>query len=371
MKANEKNKGLGLFLKLMLLLNVLNSVALIAAYLATHISPNTFIYFSFFGLTFPVWLTVEVVFIVFWLMFRRRFILISLITLMIGFNHVRNFITFNFLDEDITAPLKVLSYNVKIFNLYDTENRVALRDANFQFLKEEDAGVYCFQEFYHQDASGSNEFVTKDNLVKLLNTPFHHERYTHEMSNKRYFGVATFSKHPIINKGEIGFDNDDNNFCIYSDIVIEQDTFRVFNGHLGSIRFQNDDYKFFGDELDKDKYVNEEAGQRIVKLLSNAFKKRATQAEVVAKYIAASPYPTIFCGDINDTPVSYAYTQFTNQLSDAFVNAGNGIGQTYIGKIPSNRIDYILYGPELKAKNFITHAVNFSDHKPITCEIGK
>lgn len=73
---------------------------------------------------------------------------------------------------------------------------------------------------------------------------------------------------------------------------------------------------------------------------------------------------------MNDTPVSYCYRQFSRQLYDAFVESGNGIGQTYIGKVPSNRIDYIFYSEEFESANFTTHQVNLSDHKPISAELG-
>src|SRR5690606_35944163 len=139
------------------------------------------------------------------------------------------------------------------------------------------------------------------------------------MSGKRYFGVATFTKFPIINKGEIAFENDPNNFCIYSDVLIESDTFRVFNAHLGSIRLQHDDYEFFGDQEGPEYPVKKETGQRILTRLKAAFEKRAVQAEKVTQEIAASPYPVIFCGDLNDTPVSYCYRQFNKLLQDAFV----------------------------------------------------
>ena len=78
----------------------------------------------------------------------------------------------------------------------------------------------------------------------------------------------------------------------------------------------------------------------------------------------------ILCGDLNDTPVSYCYRQFNSLLDDAFIASGNGIGTTYIGEIPSNRIDYIFYSPALGSANFTTHEVDYSDHKPISCEVG-
>ena len=370
MKANAEEKSkMGLALKLFLWTNILNSFALILAYLCTHISPNSFAYFSYFGLAYPIWLGIALLFIVFWFFFRRKLVWISILTILLGFNHLRHFFTVNFSDPLLKQKIEVLSYNVHIFNLYDLENRLANRNAIFDFLKAEDAGIYCFQEFYHQD--GSANFVTKDSMVKLLNTPYYHERYTHELTNKRYFGVATFSKYPIINKGEIPFENDPNNFCIYSDLVTVIDTIRVFNAHIGSIRLQDDDYRFFNEDTAEDLYHNNEVGQRILKRLKIGFEKRAVQAEKTAAEIEKSPYPVILCGDFNDTPVSYCYRQFNRLLNDAFVTSGNGVGTTYIGEVPSNRIDYIFYSDKFESAGFTTHDVDYSDHKPISCAIGR
>lgn len=370
MKANEDKEKThpGFLLRLMLWLNILNSLALLAAYLATHISPTSFVYFSYFGLAYPIWLTIALLFVVFWLFFKRIYSWVSILTLLIGLNHLVHFFAFNFSQDKMDNELNVISYNVHIFNLYDLDNRVEKRNEIFDFLKAQNGGIYCFQEFYHQE--GKTNFVTKDSMVKLLETPYYHERYTHEMTNKRYFGVATFSKYPIINKGEIPFENDANNFCIYSDILTPFDTIRVFNAHIGSIRFQDDDYRFFDENSGEDFYADNEAGKRILRRLKVGFEKRAPQAEKIAAEIEKSPYPVILCGDLNDTPVSYCYRQFNRLLEDAFIESGNGIGTTYIGEVPSNRIDYIFYSEDLKSAHFQTHNLDCSDHKPISCKIG-
>jgi endonuclease/exonuclease/phosphatase family metal-dependent hydrolase len=364
MKASASNKSLHWSLRILLWINIINSLLLIGAYFGALISPNSLGYLSFLGLAYPILLLISFLFILLWVFFKRKLILISLLTIAIGWNHLHHYYAINWVQNDLGESVKIMSYNVRIFNLYDKENRISNRNDIFEFLKEEDNDIICFQEFYHQD--NSSTFVTKDSMVKLLNTNYYHERYTHEMSRKRYFGVATFSKYPIVFKGEISFDNDANNFCIYSDIKIGEDTIRVFNAHLGSIRLQSDDYEFFGDEVRENYPIQKDAGQRIVKRLKIAFEKRALQAEKVAKVIERSPYPVIVCVDLNDTPISYAYRQFNKTLNDAFVDAGNGVGQTYIGKLPSNRIDYIFYGDEFKTANFTTHQVNLSDHKPIS-----
>lgn len=369
MRAKENKPKLNLMLKFLVFLNIINSIALIFAYCSTFISPNFFIYFSYFGLSYPIWLFIALAFMLLWLLIGRwRIMLVSLLAILLGFNHLTHFFAFNFSNQSYQNEIKIMSYNVRIFNLYDLENRHKNRDEIFAFLKQEDAGIYCFQEYYHQD--GNTDFVTKETMIPLLETIYYHERYTHELSNQRYFGVATFSKYPIVYKGEIPFENDKNNYCIYSDIKINQDTIRVFNAHIGSIRFQEDDYRFFDENALEDHYINSGAGQQILRRLKIAFEKRAIQAETIIEKIKNSPYPVVLCGDLNDTPVSYCYGQFDAILNDAFVASGNGIGTTYIGEIPSNRIDYIFYSEELKSRNFKTHDVSYSDHKPISSFIG-
>lgn len=368
MKASATKPRLHWIFKIFLGINLLNSALLLGAYLNTHVSPNDWDYLYFLGLGYPILLITALVFIVMWFFVRKKLMLVSVLTLLIGFNHLRHFFAVTIFQPTIEEPIKVVSFNVHIFDLYNLEGREKNKQEIFKFLKEQDADVYCFQEFYHQDQSSN--FQTKNEMIPLLETPHYHERYTHEMHDKKFFGVATFSKFPIVNQGEIPFDNDPNNYCIYSDILKNEDTIRVFNAHIGSIRLQSDDYEFFGDD-ERPKYIeNKEAGQRILGRLKKAFEKRAIQAEKVAEQVAISPYPTVLCGDLNDTPVSYCYRQFSRYLYDAFVESGNGIGQTYIGKVPSNRIDYIFYSEAFESANFTTHQVNLSDHKPISVELG-
>jgi len=366
MKANENNTRPGLFLRIFFLANILVSFAMVGAYFATHISPQSFVYFAFFGLSYPIWLLLTIGFLIFWFFFHTKWMLIPTLTLLLGFNHLRHFFAVTFIQPELLQPVKVMSFNVKIFNLYDLEHRVEKRNGVFSFLKAEDPAIICFQEFYHQD--GGTNFVTKDTMVELLEMGYYHERYTHEMTGKKYFGVATFSKYPIIHKGEVPFSNDKNNFCIYSDIVIEKDTLRIFNAHIGSIRFQQEDYELF-DENGEDVDVDAEDEERIFNRLKRAFEKRALQAETIAAEIEKSPYPVVLCGDLNDTPVSYCYRQFSQFLNDAFVESGNGTGASYIGAMPSNRIDYIFHSPSILSSKFTTHDVVFSDHRPVSCEI--
>jgi len=109
----------------------------------------------------------------------------------------------------------------------------------------------------------------------------------------------------------------------------------------------------------------------LIDKLRIAYPKRAEQARTVMEHVKTSPYPTIVCGDFNDTPMSYAYNQFNQLLIDAFRNCSSGIGTTYVGKVPAGRIDYIFHSKNLHSANFSIQNEVYSDHRAINCIIWK
>jgi endonuclease/exonuclease/phosphatase family metal-dependent hydrolase len=96
-----------------------------------------------------------------------------------------------------------------------------------------------------------------------------------------------------------------------------------------------------------------------------AFIFRAKQARTVAEHIKKCPYPIIVCGDFNDTPLSYTYQILSEQLNDAFSEAGFGISNTYNGFLPLFRIDYVLHSERFKAISYQSEKVAMSDHFPV------
>ena len=123
-------------LKFIFFLNILIGVALCCSYLSTHISPNSVPYISFLGLAYPVLLLLVFVFSVFWLLFKRKYIIFNIAVFLLGWNHFTDFYAFSNSSKIAdSSTVKVMSYNVRIFNYYDVKNRIQTRNDIFDLLK--------------------------------------------------------------------------------------------------------------------------------------------------------------------------------------------------------------------------------------------
>jgi len=358
-------------LKLLVVLATIGSgVALICSYLATMISPVQAPILPFFGLGYPVILVINLLFLLFWLFKHSRWSILVVVILLAGFNVHSAFFQWN----PGSAPesgdkftLRVMSYNVELFGWYYWADNIKRRNKIFKQLDENPADIYCFQEFFY--TSVRERFDTRDTLMELLQTPHYFDYYTHEMHEVQFYGIATLSRHPIINSGVIEFPNDKNNACIYTDILVENDIIRVYNGHLCSIRFSGDEHEYVGALKSDPALLKKSRVANMYRRLKTAFVKRAWQAELIRDHMKKCPYPIILCGDFNDTPVSYAYGVFDRKLKDTFRQRGNGIGNTYIGNFPSFRIDYVFTSNHFEA---ISHKVlpeELGDHHAVCVEL--
>jgi endonuclease/exonuclease/phosphatase family metal-dependent hydrolase len=370
--VRHKNK-LSFAGKVLLLINAGFALLLLLSYLAPFLSPEHFWPMAFLGLVYPVLLLINLAFIGIWLIFKKMYFFLSLIVILLGFKHVGNLFQWNNTNKTLPEAglnLKVLSYNVRNFDLYNYGPGWTLNFSNrnkiYNYLTEEDYDIVCFQEFVHDR---KRQFKTLDTIPSFLRAKYNHFEYTRSSKDVNFFGLATFSAFPIVNKGKILFQTGAGNLCIYTDIKIGYDTIRVYNLHFESIGLSEEDHMFVENMINIVQGSEEqnfgEHGRRIIGRLRRAFIDRAAQAEAVTAHIRQCPYPVILAGDFNDTPSSYVYRQLSRQLKDAF-KSGKGMGRTYIGAIPSFRIDYLMHSEEFKAYNYLTGNQKYSDHYPIS-----
>lgn len=357
--------------RVLIAVNVVFALALALSYLAPHVSAETFWPLAFLGLIFPFLVGLNLVFVVLWIWRKKWYLLISVAILLIGINPVSRTFQLSGLEREQTefssdtAQLDILSYNVRLFGLLGDNGFGEQQEKLFRLIREEDPDVVCFQEFY---INGSLGLSLERIRQALPHMPYQHVVWLSKGSNSKY-GIATFSKYPIVKKGRVVFERT-YNASIFSDVLIDRKRVRIFNNHLQSIRFKPGDYRFISNQNQYNDAEKLRALEEISFRLRDAFIKRSRQAAEISAHIRRASFPVVVCGDFNDTPVSYTYQTIRHQLKDAFVEAGSGMGITYKGRFPSFRIDYILYDPAFGISRFEVGGQYLSDHYPVMATLG-
>jgi len=349
-------RNLSFINKILFLINSFFLIGQILSYLAPFVSPNIFWLIAFFGLLFPVFFILNLLFLSYWFIGMKKPFWANLIVLLIGMSSINTFVG-NTKSEVIDSKnnISIMSYNVRLFNAYNWIKEEGVKEEIFHLFTKINTDILCIQEFY------------APKQLPKLDYSFQHIGL---QNKKSQWHMAIYSKFPQIKKGTVSIKGERmNNTCIFSDMIIKNDTMRVYNIHLASNWFDKSDLAFM-----KNPEISKEAIKKgvfgIVKRLKRSFQKRATQVEVIKNHMNNAPYPILVCGDFNDTPNSFAYYKIAKGLKDSFLEKGNGIGSTFFGKIPFLRIDYILHSPKFKTTTFTTHQQELSDHKAIESSFG-
>ena len=335
-------KNLSVFEKFLYLINSITAFLFLISLIIPYIKPSYLPYFSVLGLFSPLIISINILFLFFWIAKIKRHFLLSLIVLIIGNDSLRSFINFTnnseYVDEN---KLTLISYNVRLFNIYNWINNDNISDKIQNFLIKENSDVICLQEYQNFNFS-------------LKNYPYKYENLRGE--NLKY-GQAIFSKYPIINKGSLRFSSSSNN-AIFSDIKINNDTIRIYNIHLESFSLEKD-LVFSEINSDNDKIFND---------LAKTFISQQDQVDILKKSISESPHKVVISGDFNNSPYSYIYNELLKNTKDSFKEKGNGFGITFSYNFIPLRIDFILVDKKFKVNDFKTFKINFSDHEPIYSE---
>jgi endonuclease/exonuclease/phosphatase family metal-dependent hydrolase len=346
--------------KLLLGVNIFFAITLLISYLAVLISPGDFAMPAFFGLAYPYLLLINIIIVIIWIALLRFEALISIIVIAVGFSHFSNYIKLKRPSGDKGGTFKVLSYNVRLFNFYESKSGVYSVKKIIEFIKAQNPDIVCLQEFFIL----GNPAIQEEEIIKGLGGKYYSHMKIIKVGKNRYYGIATFTRYPIVNKGEIKHDNS-SSLSIYTDLLIQKDTFRLFNNHLQSFMLKRMNRSFLNELSSAENKETVDEMMSLSRSLKKGFVLRSRQAQLVKSYINKSPFPVIVVGDFNDTPVSYAYRKIRKGLKDSFVTSGYGAGFTYKGFYPANRIDYILYDKNLVNTFFEIKRVMYSDHYPI------
>ncbi|WP_238719092.1 endonuclease/exonuclease/phosphatase family protein [Pelagihabitans pacificus] len=330
------------FNKIALALNVFFALLLVLAYVSIHVPATTIPYLAPLGLGTPIWLTVNLLFAVYWLIARKKRFLLSLIPVVFSYFTLGGFFKIKLSEYEINEEdLTVLSYNAQGFNKYGRiygEGNVG--DSIISFTKRKSPDIICFQEFSHR----YHELLDQYPYSYVSNSKI-------DGFKKSVLGV--FSKYPIIAEGNLKFPNSFN-MGVYADITYKNDTIRVYSLHMESM----------GVTPNKETIIDEPY-LRLYGRLRGAFRKQQEQAEIFNGLQENNSYKTIVCGDFNNTQFSNPYRLIKGDMQDTFNEKGKGLGSTYSFLGFPFRIDFILADPAFEVRAHKNYNLPFSDHFPI------
>lgn len=304
---------------------------------------------------FPFFAICVFLFMAFWLFCKKRYTLISLVTLIAGYIPMNKYAPIT-PQEDRTPEnsLKIISYNVHGFHTPDVENDTATFGKLIEYLVEVDADIVCLQEAY---LNGDK----KERLMSVFNNV--------ETIQNDSLGIAVtcLSKTPIVKVEPIEYESEGNlSACFY--VKYEGKLLRIMNNHLESVKFlPTDKEKFKGyvkGALEDDESM--EGSKRIVDYIRKAAKERQPQAEALAELIGDGAKNTIVAGDFNDTPLSYCHYLIDQKLTDCYAKRGLFPGFSYTNNGMYVRIDHTFCSDDFEvAKCYVDNSVDYSDHYPI------
>lgn len=365
----RKKSKFSFFSKTILFANLIAAALLLLSYTASIIDPHSFWPIAFLGLAYPLFLLLNILFIIYWLLRAPKFALVSLLCILAGYKFLTGYIGFRETTA-ITVPkssqnfVRVMTYNVHSFKQFGDKNDQFTKDQILDIIRKEQPDVLCFQEFFSRKKGDYN-------FSKLIREILQSEHYYFVPSLKNEYeaiGMAIFSKLPILERGTIPFDDVIGNGALFVDVRFKGHPFRIYNVHFQSISFQPEDYKYLK-EVTKEIDTDVKSSRRIGSRLKQAFLKRSTQVSQVRAHAERAKVPYLVAGDFNDTPVSFAVNTMADGMKNSFQKKGSGFGITYNGDFPNFQIDYIFVSKEFDIKNYLIIDKKLSDHYPVRTDV--
>lgn len=351
-------------------LNLIFALLLLLSILAGVVSPQVCWPLALAGLCYSVFLFGNLFFVVYWIARANRFVLVSLVCILVGWKPLTNTIGFhlrqpaNFKKD--SKNIRIMTFNVHDFNI-QLPNGDSSQQAMLRLLKTKQPDIVCFQEYYSWRSQ--NPFQITDSIKKALGAPYlYFKPFTG--TDTYDIGLALFSRYPIIDSGLVSARQADKDLdpAIFCDIRRGDQTFRVYDLHLRSVAFDPEDYEYVN-EVTSHKRIRYRPTLHVLSKLKGAFVDRSEQVKLLKHHASTYANPYIFAGDFNDTPTSYAFTRLSSGLKSAFASKSSGFGVTYESRLPDLQLDHVLVSPDITVEYYRILKETISDHYPVITDL--
>ena len=97
--------------------------------------------------------------------------------------------------------------------------------------------------------------------------------------------------------------------------------------------------------------------------------ERGQQVQAILGTIGRPDTSVVLLGDLNAAPDTPEVAALVDQLTDAWVSAGVGDGNTFSSQTPTSRIDYVLTSHDVTTRTAAVIASDASDHRPVVASL--
>lgn len=328
------------------------------AMLSPYVSPLRTQIPAFLNLAYPLLLAGILLLLITSLLLRSWRIAIGYtLVLILSSGYILTYLPLHSAQLSEDRDLRVITYNVANFDFIDGDKFPSAVD----LIGESGAGIICLQE------SLSPEQIRHSGQAgRALIKQYPHRIYHSEDR------LLMMSKYPILLSGTIDYHSYSNGSAWYLLRISPDRTLLLVNNHMESYSLATEEKETFRSYLRDPRLANLKGQFLEVKhRLGPALNVRAGAAKEVRRKVRSleaehHPTYTIICGDFNDTPMSYCYTQIRDGYRDAFVDKGGGLGISFNEPLYAFRIDHLFYGGALEAKAAtIPSRAKCSDHNPL------
>lgn len=359
---------------LLVVINILLAVIFLIGSYSRFFDPHHWWIVGLFTLAGPYLLAALIIFLFFWAFFGTSFTLVSIIALVLAFKPVQNIIPFrppqNFNKQKADSTLRIMSWNVENFDIVEHKTHPEIKQKMISLINDYKPDIACFQEMIAGE--DKKAIYNPADFAKQLGFQDYHYSYNIKLDYDphHHFGIIIYSKLPVIKRETISYPPGNyNSIFQYIDVVYnDNDTLRIFNIHLQTLKFSENSRQYLDNpSLKSDSDLKE--SRTVISKLKAGFIIHSTQAKHIRAEMEKSPYPIILCGDFNDVPNSFSYETIGKDLQNAFAEKGSGIGRTFYSISPTLRIDNIFVDKKFKIQQFTRVKQVLSDHFPIITDI--
>lgn len=347
------------------LVSLVVGVVMFLTFLVPVVNPTHVWFFPVLGLVSPAIYVATVILTLYWVI-RWRWMRAGILLLLVvaGFFKVSLFYRPEFrrvYSEDTfdRNAFKFMTYNVRSF--YGEDGQSSVPDI-LRLIGAQDPDVVCLQEFNAPLTADSREF-------ERLEEKYESAVFGRTQAPDSLYGstLIILSKYRILHSGVTLTPN----VSVWADVLMGEDTVRIFNNHLRSTAINADD----NDYITRHKFLSDTASEVKIRSIVTRFREnsvlRAAQVDSIARHIAETSTRKIVCGDFNDTPMSYVYRTMARGLNDAFRESGAGYSHTFRGFFNTLRIDYVLSSEGFETLTYEVPLVDYSDHYPVVVRLKK